>query len=237
MRLLALLAVRNDLRWLPGFFESVGPQVDAIITLDDGSTDGSAEYLDTRNEVVDLIRVPSDRTRWEEIGNYRQLVRAAARHGGDWVVSLDADERVEREFRARLERILTRRQAGVEAYAVHLRELWDSPTQYRTDGIWGLKAPLRIFRLGAGNLFEDKPLHGFKVPTECRKPGRHALADLELYHLRMITPEDREARRRRYEEADPHCLWQPMGYAYLTDEQGLLLRDVNPARGYSGSPD
>ena len=237
MRLLALLAVRDDVRWLPGFFASVGPHVDGVLALDDGSTDGSDRYLAERGEVLELIRVPPDRPAWDEIGNYRRLVDAAVRHGADWVLSLDADERVEQEFRTRLERALAVRPEGVDAYAVRLRELWDSPLQFRDDGIWGRKTRLRIFRLGTDLVFEDKALHGHKVPVQCREPTRHAVADLELYHLRMIAPEDRAARRRRYEEADPDGRWQPAGYAYLTDTTGLSLRTIDPARAYAGAED
>ena len=57
--------------------------------------------------------------------------------------------------------------------------------------------------------------------------GRYPVADLEVYHLRMLEPADREARRRRYEALDPDAAFQPgLGYAYLTDEAGLRLRQV-----------
>ncbi len=236
VRLLALLAVRDELPYLPGFFASVAPQVEGVVALDDGSTDGSAAYLEEREEVLELLRVPPGRPEWDENGNYRRLVDAAGRHGADWVVSLDADERVERGFRERLERLLAERPPGVDAYGVHLRELWDSPARYRDDGIWGEKRRLRLFRLAAGGDFDDRPVHGFKVPEELKRPGRHALVDLEVYHLRMIAACDRAARRRRYERSDPDGTWQPGGYAYLTDERGLTLRGVDPDRGYDGAP-
>ena len=44
-RLLALLAVRDGMRFLPGFLRNVAPQVDGIVALDDGSSDDSPELL------------------------------------------------------------------------------------------------------------------------------------------------------------------------------------------------
>ena len=167
IRLLALLAVRDDLRYLPGYIASVGPQTDGIVALDDGSSDGSAEFLESCEQVIELIRVAPDRPIWDEVGNYRRLVEAGLRHGGDWLVSLDADERVEREFRSRLEWVIARgRLFGLSSYQVRLRELWDSPDHYRADGIWGEKIRARIFRARPGASFDDRPLHGLKVPLE-----------------------------------------------------------------------
>jgi hypothetical protein len=54
-----------------------------------------------------------------------------------------------------------------------------------------------------------------------------------MYHLGTLTREDRLARRRRYEIADPEAKWQPRdGYGYLTDERGLELRRIPPSRDY-----
>jgi len=231
VRLLALLACRNEMSLLPGYVANVGPQVDGIVALDDGSTDGSADYLEARPEVIELIRLPPARPEWDEVGNYRRLVEAAARAGAEWAISLDADERVEREFRERAERVIRRgRPLGLTAYAVVLRELWGSPHTYRADGVWGRKGPGRMFAVRPGAQVDARPLHASKVPAGS---GRVLRADLLVYHLRMITPEDREARRRRYETLDPHARHQPReGYAYLTDERGLELRPLPAGRGY-----
>jgi hypothetical protein len=236
IRVIALLAVRDDLDYLPGYIESVGPEVDGIVALDDGSTDGSAEFLESCDEVIELIRIPPDRPVWDEAGNYRRLVEAGALHGADWLVSVDADERLERGFRGRLEWVVARaRLLRRTAVQVRLREVWDDPDHYRADGIWGTKIRARVFAPEPGAVLDDRPLHGLKVPL--RPAGRwgYPLADLELYHLRMLRAEDRHARRERYELADPESLWQPeIGYAYLTDETGLELRRIDPARGYEG---
>lgn len=235
IRLLAILPCRNEMRYLPGYVRNVGPQVDGIVALDDGSTDGSAEFLESRGEVLEVIRVPPGRPRWDEVGNHRRLVEAALRHGAEWIVSLDADERVERAFRPRAERVIWRgARFGHTAYAVKLRELWGSTERYRSDGTWGVKAPVRLFAARADHEFDERPLHSHKAPLQARsRSGRFPVADLEVYHLRMIRPEDRLARRRRYERLDPDARWQRLqGYAYLTDERGLALTPVGRGRRF-----
>jgi glycosyl transferase family 2 len=237
LRLLATLAVRDELRFLPGFFANVAPHVDGVVALDDGSHDGSCDFLASRPEVLEVIEIPADRDRWDEPGNHRLLVAAARRHGADWVLSLDADERLELRFRPRAERVIRRgSRLGLTAYAVRLRELWGAPDQVRVDGIWATKAPARLFRVQADDVFDDRPLHGSKAPLDAKRVrGQLPLADLEVYHLRMIDAAGRRARRERYERADPEARFQPgIGYAYLTDETGLKLRTISRRRRYAG---
>jgi len=233
-KLVALLAVRDGMRFLPGFLRNVAPQVDGIIALDDGSSDGSAELLAGHAAIIELLRNPTDRPTWDEVGNHRALIGAALRHAAEWALCVDADERLEEQFRARAERVIARgRRLGYTAYAVRLRELWDDPRQYRVDGIWGRKSVARLFRLREDHEFDPRALHGLKAPLQARRRGRFPSADLTLYHLAMIRAEDREARRRRYEAADPDRLWQRIGYEYLTDVRGLTLRSVQRGRGFS----
>jgi len=230
IRLLALLACRDEIAYLPSWLENVGPQVDGIVALDDASSDGSADLLESDPRVLEVIRRAHDRSAWDEVGNYRLLVDAARRHGGEWALSVDADERLERDFRARAERVIARgRPFGWRAYSVRLRELWDSADTYRSDGLWGRKRPERLFRLDPAAEMDPAELHAAKTPVGVRVIP----ADLQVSHLRMITPEDRLARRRRYERLDPHTRWQPdEGYAYLTDECGLELSPVPRRRGF-----
>jgi hypothetical protein len=183
--------------------------------------------------VIELIRGPRDRPAWDEVGNHRVLVAAALRHRAEWILCIDADERLERDFRRRAERVIRRgRLLGYSAFAVRLRELWDDPHQYRVDGIWGRKMVARLFRARPDHEFDPAPLHGVKAPLQSRHRGRFPQADLTIYHLAMVRPEDRAARRRKYEEADPDRRWQRIGYEYLTDTRGLALRRVGSRRGF-----
>jgi glycosyltransferase involved in cell wall biosynthesis len=233
-RLLALLAVRNGMRFLPGFLRNVAPQVDGIIALDDGSSDGSADFLAQHHAVLEVLRQPQDRPAWDEVGNHRLLIAAALRHGAEWILCIDADERVEREFRRRAERVIARgRLFGMSAFAIWLRELWDDRGQYRADGIWGRKSMARLFRARADHEFDPRPLHGLKAPMQSRHRGRFPVADLQMYHLGMLRLEDREARRRKYETLDPEAQWQRIGYAYLTDPTGLVIQRIASRRGFT----
>ena len=227
-RLIATLAVRDEMRFLPGFFDSVGPHVDGVVALDDGSTDGSAEYLAGRAEVLELIRNPSDRPEWDEVGNYRRLVRAAVRHGADWIASLDADHRVEIAFRDRAERLIEGgRPDGVEAWAWQVRELWETEDQWRADGMWGQKWRANLFRARADHAFDERRLHARKAPLQAAIRGTYPKGDVIVYHLRMVDRRDRAARRERYERMDPDAEFQSNdGYAYLTDEADLALLPV-----------
>ena len=221
--------------YLPGYVASIGPQVDGIVALDDGSSDGSAEFLESCDEVIKLIRVPRDRPAWDEVGNYRRLVEAGLRHGADWLVSLDADERVEREFRARLEWVIARgRLLGLTSYQLRLRELWDSPDHYRADGIWGEKVRARVFRAEAGCRVRRQAAAraqgaargGPRPPLSRRRSGA-----LPPAHAPTGGPRARGGRATS--ERIPDSVWQPgIGYAYLTDENGLRLERIDPARDY-----
>jgi hypothetical protein len=235
-RLVAAIAVRDEARFLPGFLTNVAPHVDGIVALDDGSTDGSSDILRADPAVLEVIEVQR-RTRWDEVGNHRRLVETALRHGATWIVSLDADERVEATFRDRVERVVRRgRLLALDAFALPMHELWDDERTWRVDGPWGRKRVPRLFAARSDHRFDDRELHAAKAPLQGKRLGTWITADVRLYHLRMIRPADRTARRQRYEALDPDHVWQPSGYAYLDDERGIRLRSVSRRRGVSGSP-
>lgn len=233
-RLLALLACRNEMRFLPGYFASAGPIVDGVVALDDGSTDGSADYLASRPEVISLQRLPPRPDhQWDDAANHQRLVESAWEHGPDWLLGLDADERLERGFRRRVERVIAAgERRGIRAWRVHVRELWDHPLRYRADGVWGRKSSARLFAARRDHEFHRQRLHCHWAPLNSRTGDDFVQADLLLYHLRMLREPDRVVRRQRYQSLDPDRREQALGYDYLTDTAALRLRRVLPWRRY-----
>ncbi len=237
-RIIALVAFRDEMDHLPDFFANVAAHVDGIIALDDQSVDGSAEFVAAQPSVLELLTVaPGAQEELEDGRNHRALTEAAWKHGADWLLGLDADERLERDFRRRAEVEIRRADAdGSNAMWLHFRELWDSPDQYRADGIWATKRKACLYRSSPDHTFDERRVHAFwaSMPPP---PEDWPQADLNIYHLRMLHPADRAARRERYRRIDPDNVWQPIGYDYLLDETDLALEAVPDGREFTPWPD
>ncbi len=94
-RLSAALIVRDEERFLDGCLRSLNGLVDEIVVVDTGSTDGTREIA--RAHGAELGEFP-----W--CGDFAAARNAAlARATGDWILYIDADERVVAGGRAALE--------------------------------------------------------------------------------------------------------------------------------------
>jgi hypothetical protein len=234
-RLVCVVQARNEARFVDGFLANVAPSVDAIIALDDGSTDGGFDPIATHPSVVEALQIaPRSPHVWDELRNKRILIDAAHRHCAKFVLALDVDERLERGFRERADVALdTADRDGIDAYAILIRELWDRHDQVRVDGVWGRKWNPRLFRLRVDHDFGDRALHGGWAPENSRSAsGGYPPVDLRVYHLRMIHAEDRARRVRRYKRLDPESRWQTIGYDYLENDEGIELETISADRAY-----
>jgi len=232
--ILALLAFHNEIHFLPDYFQNVETQVDGVIALDDGSTDGSGEFASQQSSVLQLIRIPQCEPHiWDEPRNRRLLIEAAWKHEADWLIALDADERLERHFRKRVMAEIERAEKlGILAYAVKYRELWGRADTFRVDGIWGCKSQARLFKARRDYELDLRTLHGHWAPLNSKHMGSYPEADLIIYHLRMIQRSGRLSRQARYKQLDPQNRWQSIGYDYMADESGLLLKKLPAGREY-----
>jgi hypothetical protein len=233
-RILALLPFRDEMRFLPGLFENLAGKVDGVVALDDQSTDESRAFAEAQPLLVDLEVVPPGRLEECADGELHMRLHALAmRHGADWLLGIDADERLEHDFRRRAEVEIDRAEAdGHAALWVPWRELWGTPDQMRVDGIWGEKRKACLFTADPDHRFDGRRLHATWAPWPPAN-GEYPTADLRLYHLRMIDAADRRARVERYERIDPDHEHQEIGYEYLLDEAGMELKPVEPDRGFA----
>jgi hypothetical protein len=204
--IMAVFSFRYDHHLVPGMLKNIATMVDGWVSFDDRD---SAEVFS------------------DEPARRHALVTAAKQAGADWILAIDPDERFERGLARRI-RELTRGNDYV-AWSFPLRELY-APHAYRVDGVWGLKAQARLFRVPREISPSPMPLHS---PWHAVAPGIEVrVTDLNLYHLKMIAPARRQARRDLYKHLDPDQKLQAIGYDYLADEEGIELENIPIQRFY-----
>ena len=95
--LVVLVPARNAAGDLPGLFGSIRGLADAVVALDDGSTDGTREVLAAEPLVEVLLtnRRRENYRGWDDAANRNRLLEAAAALEPEWILSLDADERID----------------------------------------------------------------------------------------------------------------------------------------------
>ena len=160
LKLVCLLPVRNGEADLPGYLEAVEGLADAVIALDDGSTDGTRQILDASPLVKLVLENPprADYAGWDDAANRNRLLEAAALLEPDWVLSLDADERIPPADAAALRAFIETDALPGLAYGFKVYRMWQDLEHYDQAGLW-------VYRL-----FAFKPGSGFPTSgcTLCR---------------------------------------------------------------------
>ncbi len=238
--LACLLPVRNGEAELGGYLESVSSFADAILALDDGSTDRTAEVLEQADgvEVVHTKPPRESYAGWDDRRNRQLLLDAARRRGFDWVLYLDADERISPDDAAALRSLVDAAADSEHAYGFRVFGM-TGPDTFDRAGLW-------VYRLFAASAAGDLPkarLHLVPVPRSI-EPEDLVRTTIRIQHFGGSTPSRRLARARKYDEADPEREWQA-SYANLTREPGParrwrsrpnglpLLADAHKGRGAS----
>ena len=203
---LAAFSYRYDAELVPDLLSNIEPVVDGWVAFDDRNA-GEAFSSEPRRR--------------------RILIERARELGATWVLAIDPDERVERGAATRIRGLTGGRERIV--WEFNLREMFDA-SSYRMDGIWGSKMQGRLFPVFDGPLCSEQPLHG----AWCDAPAGYSVlpAGLNLYHLKMISPGGRLARRNLYQHLDPDNQYQKAGYNYLVDEDGAAFEQIPPTRDF-----
>lgn len=200
-----LLPARNVAEHLPGWFDSVGRFADAVVALDDGSTDETADLLALHPLVRVLLRNPTrpDYSGWDDSANRNRLLAAAAPLAPGWIVSIDGDEIVPAEDAEALRLFIDQRAVAGLAYGFPRYRMIDDRQGFdRRDS-----RAIRLFAYRPGQAFPRDRFHFMPVPTSI-PPSRWLVTDIRIQHLGGLTGERRRARRLKYAEADPDRRWE-----------------------------
>ena len=96
-RIACLLPIRDAADDVSGYLECAAALDAAVVALDDGSTDDTADLLAASGRVARLLRNPrrSGYANWDDGENRRRLLTVADELKPEWILFLDADERLD----------------------------------------------------------------------------------------------------------------------------------------------
>jgi glycosyltransferase involved in cell wall biosynthesis len=246
--LICLLPTRNGEIDLPGYLESVSRFADAVVALDDGSTDRTAEILKDHPLVKIVLSNPrrANYAEWDDGANRNRLLAAVAPLRPRWILSLDTDERISPDDAQALVGFLRDGAVPGAAYGFLIHRMIENLHSYEETRLW----VYRLFHYRPGQRFPMARHHMVPVPTDVPR-GHWAKTTLRIQHLSDLTEERRMARYRKFEEADPNCAYQS-GYRHLitpprdiktwsdrAPDQGIVLnikRHERIASQLSGQP-
>lgn len=211
MKLVAVYARRHEPQWL----------------IDDLRV--NLRWVDELVEVDDRDRDPDEA--WGHEGNLRALQRQRAIDAGaDWVLVVDPDERLE-DRAARLVPALMARFAGqAVVLRLRLRELF-APDRYRVDGAWDRYWRGRLYPVRTDSVMSTKPIHTPPCPVNHRR----VQVDVNLYHLKMVEPQNRAARAAAYAGAEAQHGHPGRDWRRLAADRGMVLRTIPVGRRFTPS--
>jgi LCP family protein required for cell wall assembly len=223
--LLCLLAARNCEEDLPGYIESVRRFADAVVALDDGSTDRTRALLEADPLVRVVLTKPvrPDYRGWDDASNRRMLLSAAGDLRPRWIISLDADERIDAPDAAALRAFVEDGAVPGRAYGFRVhRMIGDGGGYDLADLVVG-----RLFAYEPGQEFPAERLHFVPIPTSIPRE-RWIPTTIRIQHLAGSTEERRRARFQKYVEADPAREHQRTYRSLLEPAAGLMYWEPRP---------
>jgi len=186
-RLSVALITFNEERNLAACLRSVA-FADEIVIVDNASSDRTQEIA--REFGARVLEVAD----WPGFGPQKN--RAIEACTGDWILALDADERVEEPLRAEIEQVLER--AAFDVYALPRRSTYCG--RYIRHGGWWPDYVSRLFRRGAAR-YSDSRVHE-RLVTD-RPVGR---LRAPLTHFSFRTMEQVLAKMNHYSSESAHML-------------------------------
>ncbi|MDO8997837.1 MAG: glycosyltransferase family 2 protein [Sediminibacterium sp.] len=216
--IICLLQVKNEALIIKEALDHFSEHFDGIILLDDGSTDKTFEIA-TTPKLLCKAQKKNINKGFNDLENRNLLLEMAFFFKSDWLIFLDADERLHHKY-DNLKDILQRTQANVlEFKCVHL---WDSAEKYRVDipeGSNGLMSRCRMFRhKGWMQIYSNREIYFTAVPFVKNTKS----VPIIILHYGLI---DRTVRKRKYDlykAQDIDGKKQGYDYEYLLDDDPAL---------------
>ena len=214
-RLSAILITKDEAANIDACLASL-QWCDEIVVVDCGSRDATVELARQRGARVEIS------ADWPGFGPQKN--RALALASSDWVLSIDADERVTPELAAEMQATIASATA-LDAYA--MPRLSSYCGQFMRHGGWYPDPVLRLFRRGSGRFSDDL------VHERLLVHGSVGRLHHDLLHYSFRNFEQVLDKINSYSSAGAHAMWQrgrrtslsgAVLHGFWTFIRGYLLR-------------
>lgn len=227
---LAIITFNEQDNVIP-LLNNVYDQFDEITIVDGCSTDKTIKFIEDFRTVnsdtkIHLFIQPQNGPRYSKLwhqGVQRNLL--IKRCTGDWIFTMDADERLDADGRAQLEVLLVQKPSCV-AWAMPTRQYWDVPTQIRVDKFWWPNYHYRFWRNGLGIRYSHHHRHCFPYIPQYPDVRR-------ILNVKEGSPYSNVIIHHYH-----HCPIKKSGLIYRSNsadvrtvqelEKGIMLKEVEP---------
>ena len=220
--LVALLPARDAADHVTDYLDGLRGVVDAVVALDDGSGDGTAEALEGDPLVHRVLRNPRREgyAGWDDAANRQQLLDAAAELRPRWILWLDADERLDPDDAAALRAFVEREAEAGSAYGLRVFRMVGERS-YDAAGLWAY----RLFAWEPGQRLPQRRLHLVPIPESIprtRGAGRRSGSCTSPGSARRAGPAESRSTARPTRRTSSRSSYEHLG------RPGPLVRDWEP---------
>ena len=199
--IVCLLPARNAAAHLRDWLATVEVLADAVVALDDGSTDDTGEILRGAPIVTEVLTNPRRETvaGWDNGANRARLLRAAGSLEPAWIMQVDADERIPADDADELRTFLETSADPTFAYSFRVYRMVGDLDHFDADHDQWVT---RCFAFDPALRLPVGLQHIVPVPTVF-EASRRIRTTFRIQHLSGLTPADRRAQYAKYRVVDP----------------------------------
>jgi glycosyltransferase involved in cell wall biosynthesis len=199
MKIVGLMRVKNEARWITRCVESLYPLCDEVLVFDDHSTDGTPDLCRAAGAHVHNSAFSGiDEARDKDF-----LLAMARERCADWGFFLDGDEILEDGW---VDHIRALAEGKPNSYTFRFIYLWDRENLQRVDGVYARMWRQSMFRMAPGQRFRRTGFggnfHCGSVPQSL--VGGGVQCEARIFHLGYLHREDRIRKYEWYNRIDPN---------------------------------